>query len=51
MAKNADCDEANLFGDSGDAAQRRFDKINFSPFDRKIGDAVLIFLRRVCEGI
>jgi hypothetical protein len=50
VVKNADCDEANLFGDLRDAAQRRFDEINFSSFDRKIDDAVLIFLRRVCEG-
>ena len=43
MAKSAACDEANLFGDLGDAAQRRFDEINFSSLDRKIDDAVLIF--------
>jgi len=51
VAKNADRDLANLFGNLRDAAQRRFDEINFSSFDRKIDDAVLIFQRRVCEGI
>jgi hypothetical protein len=43
VAKNADCDEANLFGDLRDAAQRRFDEINFSSTDRKIDDPFLIF--------
>jgi hypothetical protein len=43
VAKSADCDEANLFGDLRDAAQRRSDEINFSSLDRKTDDAVLIF--------
>jgi hypothetical protein len=51
VVKNADSDEANLFGDLRGAAQRRFDEINFSSFNRKIDDAVLIFFGRVCEGM
>jgi hypothetical protein len=40
VTKSADCDEANLFGDLRDAAQRRSDAMNFSPFDCKIDNTI-----------
>jgi hypothetical protein len=49
VAKSADRDEANLFGDLRDAAERRFDAMNFSSFDRKIDNAILILQRQLCE--
>jgi len=48
-AKSADWDEANLFGDLRDAAQRRFDAMNFSPFDCNTDDAILVFARQLYE--
>ena len=47
VAKSADCDEANLFGDLRDAARRRFDATNFSLFDRKVDNTTLLPCRRL----
>lgn len=51
VTKSADCDEANLFGDSRDAARRRFDAMDFSPFDRLVDDTMLVPCRRLCNAM